>query len=58
MNRKCVCKGPRTVKKRVTLTVAGEGLASKEVKVHKETVSNTERILEKRKAAFEALSKY
>jgi len=58
MNRRNVCKGPRTVKKQVTVTVAGEGLVKKEVKIHKETVSNTERILENRKAAFEALSKF
>jgi hypothetical protein len=58
MSRKVYCKDNDVVKKEITVTVAGKGQIKKEIMVDEQTVLNTENILKKRKAAFEALSKF
>jgi hypothetical protein len=58
MSRKVYCKDNDAVKKEISVTVAGKGQIKKEIMVDEQTVLNTENILKKRKAAFEALSKF
>jgi hypothetical protein len=58
MSRKVYCKDNDVVKKEISVTVAGKGQIKKEIMVDEQTVLNTENILKKRKAAFEALSKF
>jgi len=58
MSRRIYCKDNDTVKKEIMVTVAGKGKIKKEILVDEQTVLNTENILKKRKAAFEALSKF
>jgi len=57
MNRSKIRRG-KMVKKHISVTIAGEGLAQKKIKIRKETISNTEKILKERKAVFEALAKF